>query len=443
MDELPLLLPPEPEPPPPEPPESQEKRRLALAAGLVLLWGFFTLLAQFSGALDTFEEPLLDWRQSLASYTAPPNDQLALIAIDTIPSDRPWPWSRLDYSLLLRSLIDYKPGSVVFEMSLNDRDTQYSAFDDTFSHVIQRTDKVIFAASVLSRKSSAPIPAKMPVMAWQGSLRLVPRFGSAVWPLETFAGDSPVGVNNLESESGQRLRRLPMIFLVGDRMIPSLVLQATATQLGADLAASDIQIGRAIFLRRHDGKLLRTVPIDNEGRLRIRFHPGPVASWQASFDSIFLADEQLQHNLATETDLRALAKRQVWVGRTDTGDHKNFNTAIGSLSRVEIQLQAERTILDQDYVRPLPPMILALLYLLIGTAIAAAMIKLGPVHAAAVVIILAAFWVESAVLAFRVYNVILPLPSLAMLLFGAYIVSLLASHWDLETEESDPVSVER
>ncbi len=131
------------------------------------------------------------------------------------------------------------------------------------------------------------------------------------------------------------------------------------------------------------------------------------------------------------------------MGRTDTGDHKNFNTAIGSLSRVEIQLQAERTILDQDYVRPLPPMILALLYLLIGTAIAAAMIKLGPVHAAAVVIILAAFWVESAVLAFRVYNVILPLPSLAMLLFGAYIVSLLASHWDLETEESDPVSVER
>ena len=152
--------------------------------------------------------------------------------------------------------------------------------------------------------------------------------------------------------------------MLNGKMIPSLVLQAAAQYLGADLAASEIQIGRAIFLRRKDGKLLRTVPIDDEGRMRVRFHQGPPASWQASFDNIMLYDDQIQHGITPDHDLRDLVAAQVWIGRTDPGERERFKTAVGELSRVEVQLQAERTILDQDYVRPLPPMILAALYLL-------------------------------------------------------------------------------
>jgi hypothetical protein len=271
-------------------------------------------------------------------------------------------------------------------------------------------------------------------------MRQVPRFGSAIWPLDTFAGDSPVGANNLESESGLRLRRLPLVFMLGGKMIPSLVLQAAAQFLGADLASSEVQAGRAVFLRNKDGKLLRTVPIDDEGRMRIRYHRGPVASWQAAFDNIMLYDDQLQHGITPERDLRKLVRRQVWIGRTDPGERERFQTAVGRLSRVEVQLQAERTILDQDYVRPLPPMILAALYLLIAIGGAAAVIRFGPIHAAAMLVVLASFWFESSILAFRVYNVILPLPSFAMLLFGTYAVGILASFWDLEPEGNSPDS---
>ncbi len=441
MDELPLSIPNTPAPPPAPiatlPPDPDLKRRVALAAGLAIVWGALTLLAQFTGALDTFEEPLLDWRQSLATCPTPPSDQLALVAIDSIPADRPWPWSRLDYSLVLRSLIDYLPQSVVFEMNLNDRDTEHESYDDTFSHVIQRGPRVVFAATLLTRKESASPPAKLDLLTWTGSTEHVPRYGSAIWPLQTFAGSSPVGVNNLESESGQRLRRLPLVFLLDHKMIPSLVLQAAAQLLGADLTTSEVQLGRAIFLKRTDGRLLRTIPIDNEGRLRIRYHPGPTASWQASFDNIMVYDDQLQHCLKPERDLHALARRQVWIGRTDSNERINFNTAIGPLSRTEVQLQAERTILDQDYVRPLPPMILALLYLLIAIGGATAVVRLGRVPAVALLIILGSFWFESAILAFRLYNVILPLPSFGLLLFGTYIVGLLAFYWDLAPEE-DP-----
>jgi adenylate cyclase len=436
VDDLPLTIPTNPIPaPPPEPPDPHQKRRVTLAAGLALLWGAFTLLAQLSGALDDFEEPLLDWRISLNAYPTPPSDQLAFIAIDNIPSDKPWPWSRLEYSLALRSLIDYAPQSVVFEMNLNDRDTEYTSFDDEFSHIVQRANTVVFASTMLTPAATAPLPANLHAIPVQGSLRQVPRFGSAIWPLDTFAGDSPVGANNLESESGLRARRLPLVFLLDGKMIPSLVLQAAAQFLGADLAASEVQVGRAIFLRRTDGKLLRTVPIDDEGRMRIRYHLGAPASWQASFDNVMLYDDQIQQGIKPDHDLRSLIRRQVWIGRTDPGERERFKTAVGELSRVEVQIQAERTILDQDYVRPLPPMILAALYLLIGIGGAAAVIRFGLVHAAAMLIVLASFWFESAILAFRLYNVILPLPSFAMLLLGTYAMGLLALYWDLEPEE--------
>jgi adenylate cyclase len=423
---------------PSTPADPNPNQRVALAAGLALLWGVFTLLAQLSGAMDAFEQPLLDWRQSLTTYTVQPSNQLALIAIDAIPPDKPWPWSRLDYSLVLRSLIDYAPQSVVFEMNLNDRDTEYSSFDDTFSHIVGRANVVIFAATVLAPAQAAPLPAKVDSIPFHGSTRQVPRFNSAIWPLDTFAGGSPVGANNVESEGGLRLRRLPLVFMLNGRMIPSLVLQAAVQFLGADLGSSEAQIGRAIFLRSADGKLLRTVPIDDEGRMQIRFHPGPVASWQASFDNIMLYDDQIQHGVQPDQDLRNLIKRQVWIGRTDPEERERFHTAVGELSRVEAQLQAERNILDQDYVRPLPPMILSLLYLLIAVGGAAALIRLGPIHAAALAIILAVFWFEASILAFRLYNVILPLPSFAMLLFGTYAVGLLASYWDLESETDAP-----
>jgi adenylate cyclase len=417
---------------PTHPPDhhAHPNRRVALAAGLSLLWCVFALLAQFSGALDAFEEPLLDWRQTLNSYPAPPSNQLALIAIDNITPDHPWPWSRLDYSLVLRSLIDYAPQSVVFEMNLNDRDTEYTSFDDTFSHIVARANIVIFSATVMTTKEPLALPSTIQNLPFHGSFRLVPRFASAIWPLDTFAGDSPVGVNNVEAGTGLRLRYLPLVFMLDGKMVPSLVLQAAAQYLGADLSASEIQVGRAIFLRSAQGKLLRTVPIDEQGRMRIRYHSGPAASWQASFDNILVYDDALQHGKVPERDLRNLDHRQIWIGRTDPGDRERFNTALGKLSRVEVELQAERTILAQDYVRPLPPMILAALY---------ALIRLGPVHACVLLLILATFWFESSLLAFRLYNVILPLPSFAMLIFGTYIMGVLASYWDLEPESEGEV----
>ncbi len=401
------------------------------------MWATFALLAQFSGALDAFESPLVDWRLSLHAYPSPASDRLALVAIDNIPPEKPWPWSRFDYSIVLRSLIDYAPQSVVFEMNLNDRDTEYTSFDDTFAHIVQRANTVVFAATVLVSPSTGP-DAKVTPIPFTGGTRQVPRFESAVWPLPTFSAGSPVGVSNIESEAGLRLRRLPLVFMLKGQMVPSLVLQATAQLLGADLNSSEVQVGRAIVLRRKDGKVMRTVPIDDEGRMLIRYHRGPPTSWQAGFDNVPLYDDQVQNGIKPPLDPRALLHRQVWIGRTDSGDHERFKTPIGALTRVEVEIQAERTILDQDYVRPLPPMVLAVLYVLAALAIGASVVRFSVGPALAVLALTLLFWIESSVFAFRAYNVLLPLVSFGLLAIGAFATGLLAAIWDLESDEDGP-----
>lgn len=415
------------------------QRRLALASGLAMLWWVFTLLAQFSGALDELEEPLLDWRQTLAAYPVPPSDQIALVAIDNIPADHPWPWPRLDYSLLLRSLIDYLPNSVVFEMNLNDRDTQYNAFDSTLGGLVERANTVVFAGTVLTAPDTNPIPKNIATIPVLGDTHAIPRFGSAIWPYDTFAGGSPIGINNLQAESNLTVRRIPLVFLLRDQIVPSLVLQAAAQILGADLPSSEVQLGRAVFLRRKDLHIMRIIPIDDEGRLRIRFHRSPAASWQASFDNILVYADDMNHGLTPDKDLRQLTKRQVWIGRTDPDQIEQFNTSLGKLSRIEVELQAMRTILSQDYVRKLPPVLLAIAFLIVAIGGAAACVQLGPYHGAALLFLALTFWVESSVLSFRLYNIIFPLCSFTMLVVGTYVVGFLALFWDLETEPEQKV----
>jgi adenylate cyclase len=417
--------------------DAQHQRRIALAAGLAVVWTVFILLAHFSGALEGFEAPLIDWRLSLHAYPSPASNKLALVAIDNIPPDKPWPWSRFEYAITLHSLNAYAPSSVVFDVSFNEHDSDAESFDDTFSHQVQRANTVIFAATGMV-EAGAPPAEKIDVIPFTGGTHEVTRFGSAVWPLATFASNSPLGVNNIDPEAGLRLRQLPLVFLLKGQMVPSLVLQATAQLLGADLSKSEVQVGRAILLRTSDGELRRTIPIDEQGRMRIRYHHGPETTWETSFDNIALFDDQIQNNISPGMDLRGLVHRQVWIGRTDPADHERFKTPIGELSRTEVELQAERTILDQDYLRPLPPMVLAGLYLLFAIGIAAVVVRFGPRHALAMAVVALAFWVETSMVVFRGYNVILPLVGFTLLVIGAYATGMLARSWDVETDDDVP-----
>ena len=417
--------------------DSDQQRRGRLAGALGFCWGVAVLAAHFSGVLEDFEELLRDRLLMLPAPAVQKDPRLALIAIDRIPSDRPWPWPRLDYALLLRGLLPYAPENVVFEMLLNDRDTQYSAFDNSFAAAVGRQGRVAFAGAVMVRDDGAPLPARLPVLQAAPGAGRLPPFGSVLWPLETFSDASAVGAINLLPEEGGRIRRVPLVFRLRNQIVPSLILQAVADRLGADLSKSILRPGDSIDLRNAQGLELQRIPIDDEGRLRVRFRRQEPAVWTAAFDNVLLYADQLERGLQPERNLRELRGRQVWIGRTDRQGSETLMTPGGPIAPVELQMLAVSKILSRDYLRPVPAAPTAAFFLLFAVLLAPLFVRWGT--GTALAIIGASTWtvVEGAILGLRLQNWIFPIIGFVLLAGGLLVVGYATRHWEWESSPPD------
>ena len=67
------------------------------------------------------------------------------------------------------------------------------------------------------------------------------------------------------------------------------------------------------------------------------------------------------------------------------------------------------------------------------------MVRFGPRHAVAMLVVTGLFWLETSVVVFRTYNVLLPLVSFGLLIIGAYATGFLATIWDIETDDDQPI----
>jgi adenylate cyclase len=413
--------------------DSDQQRRGRLAGALGFCWGVAVLAAHFSGVLEDFDELLRDRLLMLPARAVQTDTRLALIAIDRIPSDRPWPWPRLDYALLLRGLLPYAPENVVFEMLLNDRDTQYSAFDSSFAAAVSRQGRVTFAAAAMVRNDGAALPEQLPkLQAEQGTGRL-PQFGSVLWPLETFSDASAVGITNLLPEESGRIRRIPLVFRLRNHLVPSLILQAAADRWGADLSKSVFNPGESMLLRNAQGRELQRIPVDDEGRLLVRFRQQEPAVWTAAFDNVLLYADQSDRGLQPERNLRELRGRQVWIGRTDRQGSEILLTPAGPISPVELQMLAVSKILSRDFLRPVPAGATAAFFLLFAVLLAPLFVRWGAGPAVAMVGASAWVVIEGAILGLRLQNWTFPIVGFVLLAAGLFVVGYATRHWEWES----------
>lgn len=414
-------------------------KRYWLAAGLGTLWAMFILIAQWAGAFEQIEQPFLDWRQSLPSPQASHESEkaLALVAIDYIPVDRPWPWPRLDYVILLRSILPYAPRSIVFEPLLHDTDTRYSAFDSTLGMLVNRLDHVVFAAAARTPEDKSPPPQNLTSLHVTGSLKNMPRFGSTLWPLDTFASGAAVGIFNLMPETSGAVHRLPLLFFYNGRIVPSLSLQAVAQYLNADWSKSDATMGQAIRLRSTNGTLLRTIPIDNQGRIEMRYRNAPPAFWTASFGDVPVYAQERERGETPGMDLSALRGRQVWIGRTDRKESPAAGLILPKISTVELQMIAASNILNNDFIQRVPTWALVVFYLLFSAMGAAFYLRYGWVHGGVFAFLILSVWWEASFTLFRAANADLPLVSFTLLTIGVAGIAYAAHEWELVSEDGD------
>lgn len=420
-------------------PKTPKYRRRLLAVGLALLWGLLISLAQVAGAFLNFDQPLLDLRQSMPTEVPLTEADLALVEINEIPATRGWPWPRLDYAILLRSLLPYNPQGVVFEMLLHDRDTQYSAFDNRFAGTVQNMNEVVFAAAGLSQPEDQPRPGNLDAIpAVDVDPHDMAQFHSLLWPLPAFAQDSRVGLNNLLAPASLQPRRVPLVFLYKDEIVPSLALQAAASRLNVSWALSEVIMGDAIYMRDGNGVLQRTVPIDSEGRLIMRYRPNYPAPWTAAFDNVPLYARTAETGGEPEQNLREVNDKLVFVGRTDAPTFEAIPGVLPATSNVQVQMLATRNILNADYIYHLPGWLIVPVYLLVAALAGLFFFYYGPGPGFVLLGILFWSWWETAILAFRGYSFEMPMVSFTVLLLGLIPISFAAAHWGMRPVTRNP-----
>jgi len=410
--------------------------RQTLAVGLGLLWAWLVIFAQLGGAFRAMDEPLLDYRQSLPSPVPLEDADLALIEIDHIPAKREWPWPRLDYAILLQSIQPYGPRGVVFEMLLNDRDTRYSAFDNSFARLVERLPSTVFAATALTFDEREPRPQNFDTISREGSTRYMAEYKTLRWPLDRFAGGAQVGIANLMPEANNKPRRVPLVFFYHGKISPSLALQATVRHLGADLGRSEVIIGDEIILRDPKGDVLRRIPVDKEGRLRLRYRADAPEPWHATFDDVPLYAQMAERGDEPQQSLEELRGRTVWVGRTDNKPFAPIPGVVGESAPIHVHMMAMRNILNEDFIHATPAWIIVFCYLLVGGIGGLMIVHYGKLPGMVFLGVLLWSWLDVSMLLFRAYNIDLPMTSFVVLILGMIPVAYATKQWEL-ADESD------
>lgn len=414
----------------------REKKRRRIAVLLACLWSILLAVFTYEGFLSEWEEKVARWEDLFPSESK--SSRFALIAIDHIPADRPWPWPRLEYALCLRGLLAQLPQSVVFEVLLSETGAKMSSFDQTFGSLVRRMDRVCFAAdALLGEHQGEPLPPGAMRLRDLPKLDRLTEYRSVLWPGATFVGDCPVGLANLEIGSGE-VHSLPLVFRVKDALVPSLPLQAAAVFLGADLRETTVRLGHAILLRDRRGKRIRTIPIDADGRIAVRYRRSPKTVPRIDYDSYLVYANRATHGELSEDELPALRGRQVWIGVTDREIVPSLPTPLGKMTPVELQMQVARQIVDGEFIRPLPWFLAAATALVLCLWGARLSVRLPAFGAVPIMGILFAGAVVVSISTFFFVGLALPLVTLFLSALGAVICGTAVRLWNFSPSRRKP-----
>ncbi|MBO9375199.1 CHASE2 domain-containing protein [Sphingomonas histidinilytica] len=268
--------------------------RIRLAGLLALVAA--ALLSAFAG--EAMRRPMFDLWQRLA-----PRDlsgtpvHVVLVDSDSIAAVGPWPWPRYHMARLTEEIAARGPKAIGFDMLFPEPDRVrpdiFAALypelspaaaaevhglppmDRLYGQVVGKAPVVLGRAGVGSGGSD---PAQLFVDATiKGTLppRLPdePRAVANIPELEGAALGH--GLLNGQPDSDGRVRRVPLLMKLGGRPMPSLSLELA--RLARDQEAVTAE-GRAVALAG------RHIPVDAEGRMRLRFGRFPAAEISSAAD---------------------------------------------------------------------------------------------------------------------------------------------------------------
>ena len=283
---------------------------------------------------------LVPWSRLFLPTMPPPAVPPSLPVLVTIEdlAGEPWPWPRLDLTLLLRAVSPYRPAPVGLLLPLDAPDVLEPVQDDQLGRALAAFDAPVLPA-VTFREEARGEKLELAPFPHQGSLQGIRRAETFLAPKESLRRPARVSAWKVTPETDRHLHRLPLVFRQGDRAVPSWLLEMYARASGADLAQSELS-GRVVILRDEKGRDLQRIPVDLRGSVPVDWSSPDPGATKMEIRSVVLASEQERIGVAPVHSLATLTRKPLIVAGTLPEVDPSIDSPWGQKSMVDAVLRA-------------------------------------------------------------------------------------------------------
>jgi len=250
----------------------------------------------------------------------------------------PWPWPRLDLTLLLRAVSPYRPAPVGLLLPLDAPDVLEPVQDDQLARALAAFDSPVLPA-VTFREEGRGEKLELAPLPHEGSLRGLRPAETFLAPEESLRRPARISAWKVTPETDRHLDRLPLVFRQGDRVVASWLLEMYARASGADLTRSELS-GRRVILRDDQGRELQQIPVDLRGSVPVDWHSPDPAAPKMEIRSVVLASEQERIGVTPVYSLAPLTKKPLIVAGTLPEVDPAIDSPWGQKSMVDAVLRA-------------------------------------------------------------------------------------------------------
>ncbi|NBT89407.1 MAG: CHASE2 domain-containing protein [Verrucomicrobia bacterium] len=283
---------------------------------------------------------LVPWSRLLLPSMAAPATPPALpilVAIEDLAGE-PWPWPRLDLTLLLRAVSPYRPSPVGLLLPLDSPDVLEPVQDDQLGRALAAFESPVLPA-VTFREPGRTETLELPSLPHRGSLRGLRPAEGFLAPEESLRKAARISAWKVTPEADRHVHRLPLVFRQGDRVVASWLLEMYARAAGADLARSELS-GRRLLLRDEQGRTLQTIPVDLRGSVPVDWNAPDPTPVKMEIRSVVLASEQERIGVNPVHDLGTLTKQPLIVAATLPEVDPSIDSPWGQKAMVDAVLRA-------------------------------------------------------------------------------------------------------
>ncbi len=353
-------------------------RKLIFTVTFVVILTGLAALSVSSGALNFFEQKLLDFRFLVVNPGNKPSQDLVFVQIDehslkSLSTDWgtwPWPRGQVMTDRVVNYILEGNPKAVFFDIlypeyspkqpgvTLPEDDRALAAAANAWFNISHAVQFGSYDQSLIEQSPALP-PATddsfaIPLTRTAGAPSLAIGYAPTLPYKELLESASNLNLVNESADNDAVSRRYTLAMEYQGKYYPSMALKALNFMWGVDA----YELRKNWMILTMSDKSIRALPLTPDGRLQLSFYKdlGEIKTYP--IDSIVASAQLLSNNPNAKPVIPAdwFADKIVVIGSTATGLHDIKNTPMGRIGGSYLHLTAMSNLMLGHYVTPLRPL---------------------------------------------------------------------------------------